>query len=84
MTLSRPEPRTLAAGQIRIELSHNGRVMIGHLLNVSPHGFAIHYYDDQLHPNQQVSVLYEWGNAPARVVWVERKSDHMVAGFRTD
>jgi hypothetical protein len=81
---TRREPRTRAAGEILIEVSPGGKVIHCQLSEVSPHGFAIcHEYEDFV-PGQQVRVVYDWGKAPARLVWVERRAFGLAAGFRTD
>jgi hypothetical protein len=81
---TRREPRTRAAGNIQIEVSPGGKVIPGHLLDVSRHGFAIEHEYEHFVPGQEVRVVYDWGKAPARLVWVERRGLGMAAGFRTD
>ncbi len=80
----RAEPRTPASGQVHIEVVPGGERIIGYLLDVSPHGFAIRHGYHKFARGQQVRVLYSWGTILARLVWVEQRDGGLVAGFRTD
>jgi len=81
---TRREPRTRGAGDILIEVSPDGKVIPGYLLDVSPHGFAIRHEFEHFVTGQEVRVVYDWGKAPARLVWVEKRGLGLAAGFRTD
>jgi hypothetical protein len=81
---TRREPRTRAAAEILIEVTPGGKVIPGHLFDVSRHGFAIRHEYEGFVTGQQVRVVYDWGKAPARLVWVKRWALGMAAGFRTD
>jgi PilZ domain-containing protein len=81
---TRREPRTRAAGEILIEVSPGGQVIPGQLLDVSRHGFSIQHEFEHFVTGQQVRVVYDWGKAPARLVWVEKRVLGLAAGFRTD
>lgn len=79
----RAEPRTPASGQVHIEVAPGGELIVGYLLDVSPHGFAIRHAYHKFAPGQQVRVVYSWGTIPAWLVWVEQRDGGWAAGFRT-
>jgi hypothetical protein len=80
----RSEQRRPASGELLIEIAPDGQSIYGHLLDVSPHGFAIRHQHDNFSPGQQVNVVYPWGKVRARLVWVGERDGSMAAGFRTD
>ncbi len=73
----------MRTGEILIEVRPES-IVPGYLLDVSPHGFAISHEYEGFVPGQEVQVVYDWGRVPARVVWAEKRSGGMAAGFRTD
>ncbi len=80
--LTRREPRSPASGELLLEVA--GELVRGQLLDVSPHGFAIRHEYEKFSPGQQVTVLYQWGKIPARLVWLGEREGGKTAGFRTD
>lgn len=83
-TPARREPRTRTEGELTIELSPKGKIIRGRLSDVSPHGFCITHDHDDFFVGQEVRVLYSWGKAPARVVWIGARGGAIATGFRTD
>lgn len=81
---TRREVRAPALGDVSIELTANGEIVRGFLVDVSPHGFCVAHQHKGFLAGQVVHVLYTWGKVPARVVWVKNCEGEIKTGFRTD
>ncbi len=76
----RREPRTLAQGEIRIQTA-DGTVLLGRLLDSSPHGFRIVLKAGGFTVGEEVRLRYRWDEVLVRVVWKKEIEGIIEAGL---